>query len=44
MGSGDVFVKAGETLMKRDLEASGCLVAFTTEVDFGDFFLPIILK
>jgi uncharacterized protein (AIM24 family) len=41
-GEGDVFVKAGGTLIRRDLEAgeqlrisSGCLVAFTQDIDFG---------
>jgi len=40
-GQGDVFVKAGGTLIKKDLTdgeqlriSSGCLVAFTHEVDF----------
>ena len=41
-GEGDVFVKAGGTLIRRDLEpeeqlriSSGCLVAFTQGVNYG---------
>ena len=41
-GEGDVFVKAGGTLIRRDLEegeqlriSSGCLVAFSNGVDYG---------
>jgi len=40
-GQGDVFVKAGGTLIKKELQegeqlrtSSGCLVAFSSEVDF----------
>lgn len=43
-GEGDVFVKAGGTLIRRELEegeelriSSGCLVAFSNGVDFGAF-------
>lgn len=46
-GEGDVFVKAGGTLIRRDLKegeqlriSSGCLVAFTNGVDYGlSFFV-----
>lgn len=41
-GEGDVFVKAGGTLIRRDLRdgeqlriSSGCLVAFSQGVDYG---------
>lgn len=41
-GEGDVFVKAGGTLIRRELEdgeqlriSSGCLVAFSSDVDYG---------
>lgn len=41
-GEGDVFVKAGGTLIRRDLKegetlriSSGCLVAFSNGVDYG---------
>ena len=41
-GEGDVFVKAGGTLIRRDLRpgeqlriSSGCLVAFSNGVDYG---------
>jgi uncharacterized protein (AIM24 family) len=41
-GEGDVFLKAGGALIRRDLKdgeqlriASGCLVAFSSGVDFG---------
>ena len=44
-GEGDVFVKAGGTLIRRDLDedeqlriSSGCLVAFTQGVDYGTSF------
>jgi uncharacterized protein (AIM24 family) len=44
-GEGDVFLKAGGTLIRRDLEegeqlriSSGCLVAFSNGVDYGTFF------
>ncbi|GAX24882.1 hypothetical protein FisN_2Lh154 [Fistulifera solaris] len=40
-GEGDVFLKAGGTLIRRDLRAgeelrisSGCLVAFTSQIDY----------
>lgn len=43
-GEGDVFVKAGGTLIRRELEegeqlriSSGCLVAFSNGVDYGTF-------
>lgn len=43
-GEGDVFLKAGGTLIRRDLRAgeelrisSGCLVAFTHQVEYGEF-------
>ncbi len=43
-GSGDVFVKAGGTLIKRELGdgeelriSSGCLVAFTNGVEYGKY-------
>jgi uncharacterized protein (TIGR00266 family) len=42
-GEGDVFVKAGGTLIRRELDegeqlriSSGCLVAFTQGVDYGE--------
>ena len=45
-GEGDVFVKAGGTLLRRDLDegeqlriSSGCLVAFTQGVDYGTSLL-----
>ena len=50
-GTGDVFVKAGGTLIRRDLKdgeklriSSGCLVAFTHTIDFGksDILLYVI--
>ena len=41
-GEGDAFVKAGGTLIRKDLEegeqlrtSSGCLVAFSSDVDYG---------
>ncbi len=44
IGSGDVFVKAGGTLIRRDLDeceelrvSSGCLVAFTSGVEYGTY-------
>lgn len=44
-GEGDVFLKAGGTLIRRDLGvgeelriSSGCLVAFTSQVEYGEFF------
>ena len=43
-GDGDVFVKAGGTVIRRDLEdgeqlriSSGCLVAFSQGVDYGRY-------
>jgi len=46
-GSGDVFIKAGGTLIRRDLQegenlrvSSGCLVAFTSDVDFDVQTIP----
>jgi len=46
-GHGDVFVKAGGTLVRRDLEegetlrvSSGCLVAMTSSVDFDVSMMP----
>jgi uncharacterized protein (AIM24 family) len=43
-GEGDVFLKAGGTLIRRDLEegeqlriSSGCLVAFSNDVEYGTF-------
>jgi len=43
-GEGDVFVKAGGTLIRQDLKdgeqlriSSGCLVAFSTGVQYGEF-------
>jgi len=46
-GEGDVFVKAGGTLIRRDLEegeqlriSSGCLVAFTAGVDYDVQMVP----
>jgi uncharacterized protein (TIGR00266 family) len=46
-GEGDVFVKAGGTLMRRDLEegeqlriSSGCLVAFSSGVDYDVQMMP----
>ena len=43
-GEGDVFLKAGGTVIRRDLEegekfriSSGCLVAFSKDVDYGTF-------
>jgi uncharacterized protein (AIM24 family) len=45
-GEGDVFVKAGGTLIRRDLDegeklriSSGCLVAFTQGVDYGTYHM-----
>lgn len=42
-GEGDVFVKAGGTLIRRELDegeqlriSSGCLVAFTQGVEYGE--------
>jgi uncharacterized protein (AIM24 family) len=42
-GDGDVFLKAGGTLIRRDLEpgeelriSSGCLVGFSEGVDYGE--------
>jgi len=49
-GDGDVFLKAGGTLIRRDLEpgeqlriSSGCLVGFSEGVDYGErcFFCSI---
>lgn len=44
-GEGDVFLKAGGTLIRRDLEegeqlriSSGCLVAFSNDVEYGTFY------
>lgn len=44
-GDGDIFVKAGGTLIRRDLAedeelriSSGCLVGFTEGVDYGKYF------
>ena len=41
-GEGDVFLKAGGTLIRRDLQegeelriSSGCLVGFSDGVDYG---------
>ena len=41
-GDGDVFVKAGGTVIRRDLRegeqlriSSGCLVAFSQGIDYG---------
>lgn len=46
-GNGDVFVKAGGTLVRRDLKegetfrvSSGCLVAMTQSVDFDVSMMP----
>lgn len=46
-GHGDVFVKAGGTLVRRDLKegetlrvSSGCLVAMTSSVDFDVSMMP----
>lgn len=43
-GNGEVFLKAGGTIIKRELQdqeqlriSSGCLVAFTSGVDYGTF-------
>ncbi len=48
-GSGDVFVKAGGTLIKRELGdgeelriSSGCLVAFTDGVDYGKYHISLM--
>lgn len=45
-GEGDVFLKGGGTIIRRDLKeneqlriSSGCLVAFSNGVDYGAFFL-----
>ena len=47
-GEGDVFVKAGGTLIRQDLEegeqiriSSGCLVGFSTGVDYGTFIVVL---
>ena len=44
-GEGDVFLKAGGTVIRRDLEpgeelriSSGCLVGFSNGVDYGELF------
>ena len=44
-GDGDVFVKAGGTVIRRDLRdgeqlriSSGCLVAFSHGVDYGTYY------
>jgi uncharacterized protein (AIM24 family) len=44
-GEGDVFLKAGGTLIRRDLDegeqlriSSGCLVAFSNDVEYGTFY------
>jgi uncharacterized protein (AIM24 family) len=44
-GEGDVFLKAGGTLIRHDLEpgeelriSSGCLVGFSEGVNYGEFF------
>ena len=48
-GEGDVFVKAGGTLIRRDLDegeklriSSGCLVAFTQGVDYGTYHMILL--
>jgi len=45
-GNGDIFVKAGGTLMRRNLSdgeqlriSSGCLVGFSDGIDFGELIL-----
>jgi uncharacterized protein (AIM24 family) len=44
-GEGDVFLKAGGTLIRRELKegeqlrvSTGCLVGFTQGVDYGKFY------
>ena len=47
-GEGDVFLKAGGTLIRRDLRegeqlriSSGCLVGFSSGVDYGTFLQSV---
>jgi uncharacterized protein (AIM24 family) len=48
-GEGDVFLKAGGTLIRRDLEpgeelriSSGCLVGFSEGVNYGKFLYVVV--
>jgi uncharacterized protein (TIGR00266 family) len=51
-GQGDVFLKAGGTLIRRELKvgevlriSSGCLVAFSNGIDYGMFvFIGLVLR